>query len=185
MSVRALTTIAVVTLSWLGAVSLSVAQDVEDSARHVGERGHFLVGYETQGRGNRVVEIYSPARHDPGAEPTLAAVRSLRTSSGREQAIWIDSLSCSSLPNVAQSLADLDMPQLRLQLGMPAGPAPASPRFDGPNYVVWGRAQQSDGAFAEVRLSANAGELAERIGAADDALRPCWADAAASGPSRQ
>lgn len=40
MSVRALTTIAVVTLSWLGAVSLSVAQDVEDSARHVGERGH-------------------------------------------------------------------------------------------------------------------------------------------------
>jgi len=48
---------------------------------------------------------------------------------------------------------------------------------------VWGRARQTDNAFANVHLSANAGFLKDWVELAEAALQDCWTDSVPPMPS--
>lgn len=154
----------------------TLAQSVSESARNAPFSDAFVAGFEIQRIGNRVVEIYSPQRERPIDEPHWRARQSFRVPDGRDEQIWIDSKGCPALASVAAVLDSIPSPGLSVPSPLSFSP-PAPQRFvstEGANYVVWGRARQSDGSFAEVTMSANLGPLADTVATLDAALKPCW-----------
>lgn len=137
----------------------------------------FRAGYAVHSSGTWIVEIYT--RREGAESWQWAARRGLSTPGGLEQVTWTDSPSCHVLGDVAMSLN-------RLSLGSPwipdterrqprlfVYPPPPPIATDAPSYSVWGVGIQGGG-FADYRVDASSGAIADWAKAADLALVDCW-----------
>jgi hypothetical protein len=97
------------------------------------------------------------------------------SSDGLGKTRWADSRRCPALEGAVARLAD--PPNLNLDALRSGEPPSRNYMADGATYSIWTTsALQPDGFGAELRITSNAGRIAEIGRAFDEALAACWRD---------
>lgn len=97
------------------------------------------------------------------------------------QTRWADGDDCPGLSNVTEAFGRVNLGQIWLpnlsrdqRIRDPFPRSTASVPLNGPIYTIWGQAQQFDGAFADVRVTAISGQIAALGRYATEQLSKCW-----------
>jgi hypothetical protein len=149
---------------------------VQASQESAPEDQFFRAGFAVYGAETWATEFYTRPTGGDGAEWVVR--RSLIREGQREQISWTNDSRCPVAREIAYSLNFLPLGAITTPDLKAEGPAlfsfPASrgPTHDGPSYGLWGLG--SRGGFAEYRVSASVGGVADWVEAAELAMRQCW-----------
>ncbi|QTC92810.1 hypothetical protein [Brevundimonas goettingensis] len=157
------------------------AQTVQIGQDHAPSNSTFLAGYRASASNGPLAGVWITEFFRTNEQPyRFLARRALAATAGEEQVQVIDERECPALASVLESLNGLPMPTVRVRnlsrqdsFG-PFFPSPTTQRTEAASYTIWASATQSDGSFADLRVSGTEGQIGGWGRFADQLLFRCW-----------